>query len=265
MFRRTVTLTSGTQKIESPPFDIHFQLRFDNEAEPNVAVIDVFNLSQETINKFNRGQNVILNAGYEGDSGTILAGTIDEVSSFWEVGRGSGNERIMRLEVNDALGRWTSTNINKTYKAGIKASQIIRDMLNMFGLEIGALQLPNDVNYENGRTFSGTLQTALLQVVSDTGARLHISNGAIFVQPSDKGERIAFVLGADTGLIESPERIDSEEGERWRVTSLLNYRIKPNTIIKIDSINTQGFFRVVKGEHVCGDQDFDTRMEVVSA
>lgn len=265
MFRRRISISSGGVKLDSPPFDIHFQMQFDTDPEPNTAIIDIFNLSQDTINRFRRSQSVVLNAGYEGDTGTILTGTIDESRAFWEVARGSGNERILRLEANDAMGRWLNTTISKTYKPGIKASQVIADMLNTFGLEIGSFRVPNDLTYQNGKTFSGSLRTALRQVVADTGASLSINNGAVFILPPGVGNRIAFVLNSDTGLVESPERIETEEGEFWRVKSLLNYRFKPNTIIKVESINVKGFFRIVKGEHICGDQDYETRMEVTPA
>jgi hypothetical protein len=266
LFRRRVSVASGGALVESPPFDIHFQLRFDTEPEPNQATIDIFNLADSTVNKFKCGQTVILNAGYEADSGTILAGITDEVRSFWQTVRGAGNERILRLEAGDATDRWLNARISKAYKAGIKASQIIADMLKMFGLEIGAFKLPKDVTYPGGRTFSGSLQSALRQVVSDCGAKMHISNGAVFVLPPDQGNRIAVVLRHDTGLVEYPERIETQDGEeKWRVISLLNHRIRADSIIKVESRNLTGFCRVVKGEHVCGDEDFETRLEVVPA
>ena len=265
LFRRQVSVSAGGVKIESPPFDIHFQLRFDTDPEPNLAVIDIFNLSDDTANKVKRGQSVILNAGYAGDMGTILAGTIDEIQSFWETAGGSGNERILRLEAGDATDRWLQSKINKTYKAGTKAGRVVADMLGMFGLEIGAFQLPKDITYINGRTFTGSLQAALRQVVTDCGAKLHIANGVIFILPPEKSNQTAVLLNPDTGLIESPERIEREGEESWRVISLLNHRIRADSIIKIESRKITGFFRVVKGEHVAGDQDFETRIEVVAA
>lgn len=265
LFRRKISVSSGGALVESPPFDIHFQLRFDTEPEPNQATINIFNLADKTVNKFNRGETVILNAGYEADFGTILAGVIDERRSFWQTVRGAGNERILRLEAGDATDKWLQTRISKSYKAGIKASQVIADMTKMFGLEIGAIRLPKDVTYPAGRSFSGPLQAGLRQVVEDCGAKLHISNGAIFVLRPEQGNEIAFVLRHDTGLVESPELIETEEGEKWRVISLLNHRFRADSIIKVESRNLTGFCRVVKGEHICADEDFETRMEVVPA
>lgn len=261
LFRRRVSVSLGGVRLDSPPFDIHFLYRFDTDPEPNTAVIDIFNLSNDTINRFKKGSPVILNAGYEGDTGTLIAGDASIVRTFYETSS-SGNERILRLEVGESTERWLSHTISKTYKPGSKASMIMADMLASFGLEIGALRLPEDKTYSNGRTFNGPLRNALRQIAEECGAKLHITGGAVFVQPLNQGNRIAFVLNSDTGLIDSPERVEDNNGIRWSVLSLLNYRIRPDSIIKIESRNTTGFFRVIKGEHICSDGDYETRMEV---
>lgn len=264
MFGREASVSSGGVRLTSPPQDIHFQVRFDTDPEPNLAVIDVFNLSSDTTNRFRRGETVILGAGYRGDVGTIVAGVIDEVRSAWNVARGSGNERVLRLEATDASERWMTTRVSRAYRPGIRASQILSDLLGTYGLEIGALQLPEDVSYINGRTLHTTLRAALRQVVEDCGAKLHTSGGAVFILPPEQGLGVAIVLSPDTGLVESPERIDSDEGEFWRVVSLLNHRIRADSIVKVESRGLSGYFRVVKGEHICGDQDYETRMEVAA-
>ncbi len=260
--RKTEVLVAGN-KFVYPGFEIDFRIEFDDDPEPNMGEVFLYNLSDQTTKGIKKGQNIILNAGYGNDTGTIFAGRVEEVNGYWE-----DVDRVLRLNVADSADRWISTSVNKTYKPGIKASQIIRDMLGIFGLEIGVFSLSEDIVYANGRIISGSIQSALRQIViKDCKSKLHIRNGAIIIRPPGEGDRIAFVLNADTGLIDSPQRFEREEDgetiEGYNVFSLLNHRIRTDSILQIQSRTANGLYRAIKGQHLKNEMDFMTKMEVV--
>jgi hypothetical protein len=259
LWKREIELIVGGKRITSPPLDIDFEIRFDTDEEPNDGRISIYNLSRDTMNRIKVGEAIVVNAGYQGDVGTIFAGAVDRKFGMWRA-----TDHITEIEVGDTLVEWSRVRVSKSYQAGIKASAVVRDVLKSLGLEIGALSLPTDVTYSRGRSVNGPVRTVLSELARDCGAKLHIFNGAVFLNDPAAGQRTGFVLRHDTGLVESPERVEGIEGVDYKVISLLNHRIKPDTILKIESRTATGLFRVVSGYHIGSDSDFFTEMEVVA-
>lgn len=257
MWMREVEVLVNGHKLTAP-LRIDFQIKFDPDPEPNTGEIEIYNLSEETIAEINKGSQVILNAGYSGDVGTIMAGVINHAGAYWDK-----LDKILKLETGDATDKWASTVVNKSYAPGTKASQIIRDILGMLGLEIGDFQLPNDVIYTKGRTISSAAQLAIRSIAIDCGAKFHINNGLVYITDPEYGNDIAFVLNSDTGLLDTPSKIDSEDSD-YKVRCLLNHRITTDSILKIESKTANGFYRVVRGRHICDNNDFINEVEVVA-
>lgn len=256
--RRTQVLVAGLN-IYDPPYQVEFEIEFDTDPEPNTGEVTLYNLSQNTSSKLKKGQQVIINSGYEGDVGTVALAVLDEVNT-------ERNELdvLTKLKIGDATDTWAKATVSKSYKAGIKASQVLDDILHGFGLEVGLLKLPKDTVYAGGKVVCGPLQTVVRQIVKDCGAKFHIANGRIIIGPENQGFQTAFVLNPDTGLIGSPERIESDKGEMWRVRSLLNHQLGSDSIIKLESQIVRGWFRVVKGKHSSTKSEHITEVEVIA-
>lgn len=256
---RQVNVTIGNRRYREPDFRIDFRIDFDDDPEPDQGEVTIYNLSEDSLNRIQRGANIIVNAGYQGDVGTIMAGTVEQVESKWEK-----VDKTTKITIGDGTRQWLSTVVNKSYKPGIRSSQIISDLLNMFGLEVGTVQLPQNVVYERGRSVSGPLQSVLRQIVQDAGARMQIVNGSVMIRPPGTGTQTGFLLNSETGLIESPKKIDADDGREWSLFSFLNHRIRAGSLIQVQSMTANGTFRVIKGQHICNESDFYTLMEVGS-
>ena len=254
--RKYQLLASGMSISETT--EVHFRVDFDDKPEPNTAEFKLYNLSRDTISRFKRGDSIIFNAGYEGDVGTIFVGDIIKVVTDWQE-----TDKVTTITAGDGAGAWLNTTVNKTFKAGIRASQIIRDIIGGFGLEIGEIRLAEDVTYGNGRTVHGKLQQVLRQIVEDCKSRLTITNGVIMIRPPAAGTQTGFLLNSDTGLIGTPGYIDADDAD-FDVECLLNQRITANSLLRIESRTARGNFRVVKGSHSGDDQNWVTQMEVVA-
>lgn len=242
-------------------FEIDFRVPFDDSDEPNISTIEIYNLSKDSISAIKKGKNIILNAGYEGDIGTILQGTIESCHTRWE-----GVDKITKLTVGEGSEQWLKSYVSKSFKPGIKSSAILKDLAGQYGMELGDFQLQNDKIYPRGRSVSGMLQSVMRQIAKETGSKFHISNGKIYIRPWSAGNATGFRLTSDTGLIESPQPFEEEDSEGdakhgYKVKMMLNHRINVDSIIRIESRTVTGNFRVQKGTHY---GDFTTDVEVLA-
>lgn len=265
LFRRQTEVLVAGLRFAEPDYRIYFTINFDYDEDPNKAEIEILNLSTDTISKINKLQNIVINAGYENDIGTIFSGDIQKIELITEV-----PDRTLKIYVLDASNEYLDSKINKSYSAGTKASYIIADALGSVGLEIGYFELKNDVTYLAGKTVCGSLRNVLKEIVMrDCDSKLYITNGSIIIRPDGTGQNIGFVLNSDTGLISSPSKIDKESVDNiqtadYSVKMLLNHRITTDSILQIESRTANGLFRVNKGTHTKSDSEFITEVEVVA-
>jgi len=260
-WKRKIELIGGGKSFTNDKFEIDFRVPFDDDDEPNISEIEIYNLSKDSINAIGKGQNIILNAGYEGDVGTILQGTIEKCETRWE-----SVDKITKLTVGEGSSQWLTAHVGKTFKPGITSTAILKDLAGQFGMELGDFKLENDKTYPRGRSVSGMLQSVIRQIVQETGSKFYISNGKIYIRPWSKGNETGFLLNSDTGLIESPQPFEeqSTDGDTkhgYKVKMLLNHRINVDSIIRIESKTVTGNFRVQKGTHY---GDFITDVEVLN-
>ncbi|SMB95330.1 conserved hypothetical protein [Desulfonispora thiosulfatigenes DSM 11270] len=259
LWKRKIEIITADKSFTNDNFEIDFKIDFDQDPEPNISEVKIFNLSDSTIESIRKDKTIILNAGYEGDVGSILIGGIAKVETSWE-----GVDKLIKLLVGDGSKEWYRTKVSNTYKAGITAKQILNDLTGIFGLEIGEITVADNIVYKNGRSVSGTLESAIRSIVKDTKSKFYINHGKIYIRPWDEGTVTGFVLNADTGLIETPvpfeEEIDGKMIFGYKVKMLLNHRINIDSILKIESKTANGIYRVIKGSH---HGDFITNVEVV--
>ncbi|MFT9496384.1 phage protein [Anaerosolibacter sp.] len=259
-FMRKTDVIIGTRLFPMDDFEMSFEIGFDDDTEPNTGHVKIINLSESTISQISKGSQIIVNAGYAGDVGSIFVGSIDKVKSEW-----SGVDKISQFDVGDATDRWINTYVNKSYKSGITASQIVKDVLGSFGIEIGVVALAEDKVYPGGKIVTGQLQSVLKSiVVNDCKSKFHIINGVIMISAPAAGTQTGFLLNADTGLIDSPMKVDDEkEKVDYKVKCLLNHRLTTDSLIQIQSKTANGNFRVVRGKHIGSNSgDFITETEV---
>lgn len=120
-----------------------------------------------------------------------------------------GVEWITKITATAALDQWLNTQINKTYAENSKAEDIVRDLLNIFGLEIGVFQLVENVTYPRGRVCSGKLKDILTEiVVNECKSRMLIRTNQIIINNPADGVNKGYLLTPDTGLLFSSSDSD---------------------------------------------------------
>lgn len=262
-FIRSSTLQIGPLKYSmNDGFYFEFEVPFYDSDQLATASFTVNNLSATSRAGIQKNQVVILNAGYEDDMGVIFVGQVSGVSH-----KQSGVEWQTKITATAALDQWLNTYINKTYMENSKAEDIVRDLLNVFGLEVGVFQLVENVVYPRGRVCCGKLKDVLTEiVVNECKSRLLIRSNQIIINNPADGVTKGYLLTPQSGLlmasddsdntdINSPQTAGASAEEKaaeektWKRQCLLNYRIGPGDQIQIQSGNLNGKYQIVSGKH----------------
>jgi len=261
----TYEMEKDVREFTYPEYEIKFRMEFGKDGEPDFCVIDIYNLLTDTEEMFkveeDSGKKLTLRAGYGGDSGILIVGIIKHVAVFNE-----GNDRICEIEVHDTAVSYDKV-INRSYVPETTAEQILKQIITVeSGLELGKIQLPINLIYVEGISFSGSPKEIIQEIAEDCNAEIHIVHGMIYVLPIGGVRDDTVILSPTTGMIGSPKRIDGEESEiLWEVESLLNYRIRHGTKVELDSDKVKranGTYVVDSGFHVNTGSEFKTTVKL---
>lgn len=257
--RETVVSGCG-REFRYPDYEVQFRVDFAKGGDPDLAVIELYNLAPETEQIFKYAEEMVLRAGYQGDTGIVLAGEIRHVRVFDE-----GADRICEIEVHDTSAAYQGAEISESYVPGTAASAILERVIGMSGLERGKIQLVRDAVYPEGRSVDGTIRSVIEKIAEDCRSEVTVADGTIHVLPRDGHYDEAVLLSPSTGLIGSPKRIESDDENSallWEAESLLNYRIRAGTLVQIESKQVNGLFAVESGSHVSDGNEFKTVMQL---
>ena len=153
--RETVVSGCG-REFRYPDYEIQFRVDFAKGGDPDLAVIELYNLAPETEQVFKHGEEMVLRAGYQGDIGIVMAGEIRHVRAFDE-----GADRICEIEVHDTSAAYQGEPISESYVPGTTGSQILERIISMSGLERGKIQLVRDAVYPEGRSVDGKIKDVI--------------------------------------------------------------------------------------------------------
>lgn len=262
LFGRVIEIASDAVKMNNTNLDIEFEIPFDDDLDPNLSEIGVYNLSQTTRNNLKNKQPFVLNAGYKEDKGLILSGRIINTHT-----KPSGADRLTIIKVLDSVGYNAKKTLKNTYKKGIKADAILQGFAKVIGLKIAVLKLPKNVVYKKGYTINGNIVQEMQKIANECGASCYISRGQVYIRSLKEGDNNQFKLNADTGLIGSPEPFESEKTgvitKGYKIKSLLQFRIHAGAIIHLEAIGIKATLRVKKGKHIAKGDTFYTEMEAI--
>ena len=258
---RAATLVIGHNKYSLENMDFSFEIPFEDTDEPPVATIKVTNLAASTRAGIKRNDPVILNAGYEGDVGCLLVGKVVGLTH-----KQSNVVWVSTFTVQPCADEILGSRINKTYAKNTKASVIIRDLLNIFGVEVAKCELSKDKVYPRGRVCRGKMKQVLTEIiVNECKSRFIIrATGQIYITAANGAINNGVVLTSATGLLRSDEEkvtipLETKENSQkkgkdreddWISRScILNYRIATAEQVKIQSKDLNGKFVVKEGKH----------------
>ena len=137
---------------------------------------------------------------------------------------------------------------------------------NAMGVQVAPLppELPV-INYTSAYTVAGPTRDALDDLTRTLGATLSLQDGELLITLIGKGTtETAFLASPTSGLIGTPEKL--KKGLKFRV--LLNGKIKPRRLVRLESREFTGFYLPKKVTHSLDsgfESDFYTDIEAIEA
>lgn len=265
-FKRTVIIKSGGATINNQALDCEFEVNFDDNTQANNAEIRIYNLSNATINRFVNKASITIQAGYGNDNGIIFDGYITSKKTLWQ-----GVDKITTIRALDDSKRYNRNVESISYRAGTKASYILSDLCKRVGLPIAAFKTIRDYTYKDEVTVDGGLSENIVNYADICGVSAYVCKSKIYVRPLNEGDNTRFTLSDSTGLLSVSEfeetKTSKEFGEEtvkgFDVEMLLQYRLQTASIIKLNSRNYQGEFRVKEGQHIYSGDEFKTTAKLL--
>lgn len=211
---------------------IKFSVKRSDTMTPNVADIRVYNLDEQTALRIKKEfTKVVLEAGYQGNSGVIFQGNIKQVI----IGRESATDTFIDIVAGDGDRAYNFAIVNTTIaKGGTQSDQVQAAIGAMAPKGVTAGHLgdlpPNQL--PRGKAMYGNARTYLRDAAQTTQHSWSIQDEKVtFVGKKAylPGERV--VLTSKTGMIGTPQQTN----EGVNVKCLLNPNIKIASRIEIDN------------------------------
>lgn len=254
-YRRAARLTVGPEPNTGLVVDSRFRISFSvsqtEDEDANNVSVNIYGLNDESRALLNQeNQVLLLEAGY-GDQTEVL--TIAEIKRVMIAREFPGI--MSTIEATDGGTSLSQIRLSLSFSENYSLQDALQKIATDSGLPIRlASNLNLNIPYQTGAAFTGTLRSILNEVTKrQPGLRWNITDGEILIfnnQSQNLQSRV--VLNPQTGLIESPSRIEQEEDEQdaVRIVSLLQPRIRPGTEIQLNSLDFDGLYKVKRVEHV---------------
>ena len=187
-----------------------------------------------------------------------------------------GADRLTEIEAIDGFAEVKDTFVSVSYRGKLYAKTLLDDTANKMGLPIiysaNAKTLASRRYFSRGYSYVGAGKNVLTAACNIAGLVWSIQNGTLQITKKNESiSTIAQVLSKDTGLIGIPKKIynsavaagedtgstlqDSLFG--YEVVYLMNGAIGVNDLVKLESEEVTGIFRVYKlvidGDNIEGD------------
>ena len=265
-FGRVVKIKTASGLTITNELDLEFEVPFDDDAEANEATIKIYNLTKKTIGLLKTDEEVSISAGYGSDTGVIFVGVISSVKTKW-----TGRDKVTTITAIDDVKRKERDVDSISFKAGVKASYVLKTLVGKLNLPIAVFKTKRDHTYTEAVTVSGGLMSSIKQYAEVCGVSAYINKRKVYVRHLSDGDDLGFTVKVDTGLIDSPEEFTEEiSNEDYQETvkgvtfkMLLEHRITTASIINLQSRDFNGKYRVREGKHVCNDNDFYTEVTAI--
>jgi hypothetical protein len=277
-FGRIVELDVGVNNnlgIRISGLHFNFEIERSVEQESNYGRFNIYNAKKETREKaLIKDNNIVLRAGYrdENNLGMIFFGLIQQSTSKYD-----DTNYITEVYATDFGNNQTNikkTIVNFNYNAGTTIASILQNIATIMSVPIIGLNNVSGILLNNGFVFYGTL----IQLIRQIQKKLLAYNVGFYF---DLGEMVIYNIetpsefdivniSPQSGLIGEVEEIidDEDDGvKRISFTSLLNPKLKPNTVVRVKSNKITGGFIVKKIIHrggIIGTEEFITEVEALA-
>lgn len=223
----------------------------------NSATIEIYNLNQQQQRLLDsRYLEVTLYVGYKNEEGRklLVSGNVTDQSTIKR-----GADTITQLIIGDGYINLNKTRLSAVVSPGQTVDDVIRTITeNMPGVARGSVVGTNlNSPVVQGWRLSGTPKETLDKLTKAYGLEYNINNNTLTVTdingPTSKSVVQCPVISSRTGMIDQPFRTQKQtklpkKDKRIRYglqfTVLLDAALLPSTVVRLESPNITGFFRI---------------------
>lgn len=255
------------------PMHVAFKVEKSTGKEPNKMDLTVSNLSATSRGKLTaKGMAVTLSAGYENTSSVIFSGQSRICDSIRD-----GATWNTKIQCGDGETQYQFVRFSKSYAAGVSLTDVCIDLSGSLSINPGNLNAAliavnaSSVIFNHGYTAQGSAFSSLAGLLKSAGLTFSIQQGALLVQEKNKPAiQEVVILSAATGLLGSPVHSPPSKTKKQTTLtcrSLMNPKIRPGVILRLDSLNVKGDFIPDKVEHE-GDshgEAWETKVEATAS
>lgn len=251
VFGSEATIKCNEAVIKSSELDIEFDIPFDDDMESNEAEIIIYNLNDTTLGRLAKGKKITVEAGFKGDTGVVFTGYIDKKTTVQD-----GVDRKTTLKCLDRLKEKEVDEI--TFKAGTKASAILKNLIGKTGTPIAVFKIRHDFTFKDEQKVDGNLMENIKKYADICGISVYVSKGKVYARYLKEGDNLNFEVKEETGMIGTPTEYEEENTANenhtetikgYEVETILQHRFRAGGIIKLKSLNANGSFRIRSGAH----------------
>lgn len=206
LWKQVRLITIGEIVFDYDELDVEFEVKCTDDNKSDLATIKLYNLSETTKQKLKLNQDVSIDAGYRDIHGVIFNGIVESISTSRDE-----NDFITTIEATPNNRAYANTIINRQFKAGIKASEVIKQIGTMCNFTMDIKELGKDTVYPNGKVFSGRLSNVIPILARDTGTICRFTNTTIEFKLQNKAYSSVLHLGAEQGLIRIDKKMDKAD------------------------------------------------------
>lgn len=277
--QRIYELILGDAKTKDAVKITNLQVKFDiskssdNKKSANSATIEIYNLSNATLDKLKTDYLACsISCGYQ-DTGLInlLIGQVVMVTT-----RKDGTDKVTQLQIGEGYVELNQQYLKGLTPMGGTVEETIEEIRKqMPGVVRGAytgLNIKSQVMY--GYPLTGTPREMLNEIAEAYRLEYRVDRNGLYVTDeaglADKNLNTAFVLSENSGLVDIPYKASAEgrklKGDKTKrqgihFKALLNGKIIPGSPIRLESEAITGWYKVKDVRYYGGFNDNDWYVE----
>lgn len=238
-FDRVCSLTVGDptgEALDLSALHIRFGIINGDTQTPKTANIRVYNVAPETAARIRKEfTQVLLQAGYVGNAGTIFAGQIRQV----RIGRENATDTFIDILAADGDLAYLQAQLNTTLAAGHTPQDLRNACLKAmapYGVTAGELADLPSIRAPRGRALYGLAREYLRELADTYGMSWQVSLGQLHMVAIDQPLKGAAIeLTSDSGLVGLPQ----QTLDGIMVKCLINPQIKAGRQIRLNNRSIQ--------------------------
>lgn len=249
---------------------ITFDITKSNKKSMNKATIQIYNLSDDTMNIMKRRDNLILiRAGYEDETiNDLFVGNIVHSSVKRE-----RVDKVLEIEAHDGQRSLMTRTVSLGFDSRVAVTTVLNNIFSVLAYPVvGRERIPAGEQYNNGYAFAGYARKALEEVLEKVGLKYSVQNEQIFIYKEDDEavQTTGLLLSPETGLLsldpkeERKKRNTTQQKAEYSAKSLLFPQLIPGAQIQIKKGKVDTFFVVQSGVYKGDNQrgEFTAEIEV---